>query len=1046
VLLPLAVALATACPRPEAALAEARRLLDLGRATTAEALACVESARDQAATDRERADALHLSSLVIEDRGDWAEAAARADQALLLVRRERPRDPERLAERLADAASLALRRGERGRYGALVREVDASRPSSARARARRLDLRARYWRDRGDYAKALAYGTSALDAWLAAPDDAAAQIASLNLLGEAEWFRGRFAASREWHLNALDLARSALGDGHPATGTTVANLALSELSLGDFEGALRLQQQALAVTQAARGDDHPETVDRLQNLANLEVENGDYAAAQRRYEEALALTRRRFGDRSDETANLLHNLALLESRMGRPARAVGRLEEARSIWERRGASHPYVARALDQLANAAIALGDWERAANLLLRAARIRAADPTGRAWNLARLASVRQSQRRTAEARELARRAQRLLAGARADQAREVMPTLALLGEVALAQGDGRTARIRFQASLAGFDRSLDAAHPQRARLRARLAASLLRVGDVRGAFAAAEEAERARRGHLRRTVRYLAESQALDLAREPPAGRDLMITIAADAREPRDIAAAFGAVVSARALVLDEMAARADPAARRGDADSRLDVLRSRLAGLLYRESRQPERARRASMEETQAELEALERRSAAAGPQRRPAVDVGAGELAAALPRGAVLVSFVRYRHARGRLDAKPRDRYAAFVLEAGDPAPRLIALGPADAVESAVAAWRAVLADVSFARSEPAEAEERARLAGRRLAERVWDPLEPAVADASLVLVVPDGPLGLVDLAALPDADGRALVDRTAPLHQLSAERDVDRVPAPHAAAERLVVLGGPDYDAGADEPQPGGDGTRAAGRSDPCDPGASMRFPFLPGAAAEGEEVARAWRARDAGGAELLLGRAATEAAFKRAAPHAELLHVATHGFFDDPACTVAGDDGARAAVSPLLRSGLALAGANRRSQPVPGEDDGLLTAAEVAQLDLRGARWVVLSSCGGGVGRVQEGEGVLGLQRAFTAAGASTVVMSLWSVDDEVTRGFMRALYTARARGWSAAECVQDAQRDLRDRLRAERGAAPPALWAPFVAVGDWR
>lgn len=198
------------------------------------------------------------------------------------------------------------------------------------------------------------------------------------------------------------------------------------------------------------------------------------------------------------------------------------------------------------------------------------------------------------------------------------------------------------------------------------------------------------------------------------------------------------------------------------------------------------------------------------------------------------------------------------------------------------------------------------------------------------------------------------------------------------------------------------------------------------------------------------GPARLLLGSAATEGAFRGTAPAAGWLHLATHGFFDDPSCapepSVAGLRGS-SADNPLLAAGLALAGANRRKAAENGVDDGILTAAEVAQLDLHQARWVVLSACGSGLGRVQQGEGVLGLQRAFVVAGADTVVMSLWPVDDRSTRFFMAALYSARLeRGLSAAESLRAAQLELRERLRAESGAAPPALWAAFVAVGDWR
>src|SRR6185369_14228411 len=104
-----------------------------------------------------------------------------------------------------------------------------------------------------------------------------------------------------------------------------------------------------------------------------------------------------------------------------------------------------------------------------------------------------------------------------------------------------------------------------------------------------------------------------------------------------------------------------------------------------------------------------------------------------------------------------------------------------------------------------------------------------------------------------------------------------------------------------------------------------------------------------------------------------------------------------------RPAENPLLLSGLALAGANRRRSAAADADDGILTAQEVASLNLGGVEWAVLSACDTAVGEIKNGEGVLGLRRAFQIAGAHTVIMSLWSVDDQATRAWMRALYEAR-------------------------------------------
>jgi CHAT domain-containing protein len=144
---------------------------------------------------------------------------------------------------------------------------------------------------------------------------------------------------------------------------------------------------------------------------------------------------------------------------------------------------------------------------------------------------------------------------------------------------------------------------------------------------------------------------------------------------------------------------------------------------------------------------------------------------------------------------------------------------------------------------------------------------------------------------------------------------------------------------------------------------------------------------------------------------------------------------------------NPLLLAGLALAGANRRQTAGADEEDGILTAEEIASLDLAGVGWAVLSGCDTGVGEIQVGEGIFGLRRVFQVAGVGTVIMSLWPVEDETARRWMRSLYEARLlRGESTAECVREASLKLLRERRASKSSTHPFYWAGFIAAGDWR
>jgi CHAT domain-containing protein len=140
---------------------------------------------------------------------------------------------------------------------------------------------------------------------------------------------------------------------------------------------------------------------------------------------------------------------------------------------------------------------------------------------------------------------------------------------------------------------------------------------------------------------------------------------------------------------------------------------------------------------------------------------------------------------------------------------------------------------------------------------------------------------------------------------------------------------------------------------------------------------------------------------------------------------------------------NPLLRSGLALAGANswlKGKTLRPEAEDGLLTAEDVAGLDLLDTELVVLSACDTGRGEVHVGEGVFGLRRAFVLAGAKTLVMSLWKVPDQATRELMVDFYQRILAGTPRAEALRAAQRTL----KARPAYAHPRFWGAFICQGD--
>lgn len=198
---------------------------------------------------------------------------------------------------------------------------------------------------------------------------------------------------------------------------------------------------------------------------------------------------------------------------------------------------------------------------------------------------------------------------------------------------------------------------------------------------------------------------------------------------------------------------------------------------------------------------------------------------------------------------------------------------------------------------------------------------------------------------------------------------------------------------------------------------------------------------------------EMYVGTLGTEEAFKRlSGRRIPLIHIATHGFSLSEAAVNQhreshsylniSNEEVMQADNSLCYSGLLMAGANNvlNGKSLPKDlENGVLTAREIASLDLRGLDLAVLSACQTGLGELKE-DGVFGLQRGFKKAGAHTLLMSLWSVDDEATQIMMTQFYKSLVAGDSRRQAFRKAQQALRDDARF----SSPFFWASFVMLDD--
>jgi tetratricopeptide (TPR) repeat protein len=908
---------------------------------------------------------------------------------------------------------------------------------------------------------------------------------SLSNLGMLLDVMGDYAGAVPLYERALAILERALGPNHFAVAQCLDNLAVLLEGMGDYAGEKPLLERAVGIDEKVLGPEHPGLASDLNSLGSLLSNLGDYVGARPLYERALAIREKVLGPEHPDVAECLSNLAKLFSSLGDDAGARPLLERALAIREKAlGPEHPDVGNDLAALAWVLQASGDHAGSVRLYERALAILekglGPDHPNVASTVTDLAMLLQSTGDYSGARPLCERALTISEKVFGPDHLIVARSLKTFAELLRETGD------------------LDGA----------LAAALRveKIGREHLRLTAHALSERQALGYA--SVRVSGLDVALSLAdglRAPDSRRKLLdALIRSRALVLDEMAARHHAISGTRDPELAQLATRlvsasgryANLLVRGPDVEHP-----ERYRGVLEQARQEREQA-----EQALAEKSIVFRREQAKSQIGLDEVATALSPGSALVS----FVRYDREDQTRSRTVPAGRDSarvsqpapardvvasYAAFVVVASERTPTAVMLGNAAGIDSLVARWSEEAGrGLSISGRSLRQCEEAYRSAGEALRRKIWDPLSSSLQGANRVFAVPDGALNFVNFCALPVGDSGYLVESGPLIHYLSAERDLVPSEAAPVAGQGLLALGGPAFDEGSSlavvssaeigaakqRPQssPAAESHYRGERSG-CGEFHDLKFASLPASLNEVKEISSLWKKGRAGGESglasrsgvdrardpmvlQLTGASASETAFKDLSPGRRVLHLATHAFFLGGRCPSAlesrrGIGGLQATEpshppavtgdNPLLLSGLALAGANKRDEAGREEDDGILTAEEIAALDLSGVEWAVLSACDTGVGEVKAGEGVLGLRRAFQVAGAGTLIMSLWSVEDESARRWMRALYEGRLlKHLDTAQAVRAASLQVLQERRRRHESTHPFYWAGFVAAGDWR
>ena len=829
----------------------------------------------------------------------------------------------------------------------------------------------------------------------------------LNNLGVVAYDRGDLVSAQDYHARALAIEER-LAAGSLNVAASFDNLGLVACGRGDLVSAQDYHARALAIREKL-APDSMEITYSLNNLGVVAYERGDLAAAQDYYTRALTI-REKLAPGSPWVATSLNNLGNVAYGDGDLAAAQAYYISALVILEKLAPGSLHVAASLNNLGMVTCDRGDLVSAQDYHARALAIKdtlAPGSLNGAHSLNNLGVVAYERGDLAAAQDYYTRAltirEKLAPGSL-----EVAESHEHLGKLTFKKQEYPYAVFSFQQAISILEahRSQIAAPDARALL---LAKHISKYISLIQAYQVLDQLEKAfttlERARARSLLELLVERQ-IDLSAEAP-------TTLLEEHKELDRQRAQTYQELAQLSVSDE---------------PQIQQLHAKLHAL---ESKQQELT--AKIRDTSPRYAALEY------PQ-----PLEAKAAQAALEAGSLLLSFlVGEEHTY--LFALSQQELACYELPVSQ-----------KALQEQVQAFREAL-DVYSLETTLAEALQQ----GQALYQLLFAPAQEAIDKARRLLICPDGPLHLLPFAALVVKPGKKPVylGQIKPLHstfsmtvyvQSRQAASKNSVPSNKAARTatvkaskvweklgqaaagvwqqgwRVLALGDPVYATGnrklalsgarSARKKPAGNSELAGLRS------RGLSLDPLPHTREEVEAIASLFGEQ----ATIRLGEAATKTAALKESEQADVLHFACHGWLDP---------------KMPLSSGLILSQPEALGKKATEQDNGLLQAFEIFKLKLK-AELVVLSACQTGLGTEIRGEGLIGLTRAFTYAGAKSVLVSLWEINDKSTSEFMQAFYQVLREGKSKDKALQLAIKKMSKQGKWRH----PFFWSAFSLVGDWR
>jgi CHAT domain-containing protein/uncharacterized protein HemY len=835
-------------------------------------------------------------------------------------------------------------------------------------------------------------------------------------LGKIKSITGQFKQAFHYYENALTIRRTNLPRNHPDIAESIASFGVLHAKLGEYDLAHDYYQEALGIRKIALGENHPEYAESLNSLGSLNLDLGDFKLAEIQMLAALKIRKNALGEEHPGYALNLSSLGRLYRTKGDYVKAEEYYKKSLEIRLKihKGEKHDNIASNTNLLGYLYFLMGRYSESETLLLDSYRMRKeslmAENPNSAMNLYNL------------------------------------------GNLYFKFGKYDLSEQFLLSSIESRKRLFGENHNELIASKLALSKLFLKTNRVDEAFSMLDFIFQNKLDNISSNFEWLGESQKELYWKKEEVFYDQLIWLANEsyAISPRFSTLSYNAALVSKSKLLESKIAnenyyREIEDIREKLGNSKRIIIKMESDGI----------DDRFLFEKAKREADSLDKRLIQSWPeyaQQKKNLSITWDQVQQNLDKGEAAVEFVRFLNEDDSLYY-----YNALVLKPGEKYPILIKLCQENQLKS-------IKPTSGFSAYYPL----------------VWQPMEGTLENVNSIYYSPTGELYNIPFHALyaqkqngdqkldeqtnkrgvivqsetvkTEIKAEYLIDRYT-LHQLTSTRYLAmglKQKTQEPITKSMAMVGGVNYDfLNSKEAKP----KKQKGKSNSTrsSQSASGKLAYLEGTKLETETIkdsvqSKQWKI------ELFSSNDATEDNLMRLeGRHAKsILHIATHGYafpeynFND---TTTDKNSLRYSyrysTNPMVRSGLILAGGNwawtgsDTLSKLGAEQNGILTALEVSQLNLKKTKLVVLSACETGLGKIEGSEGTFGLKRGFKLAGVEQMIVSLWSVPDKETMELMTLFYSDLTKTLNPVTSFEKAQKEMRTKYPTD-----PEKWAGFVLV----